>query len=241
MVIESVDNKRVKELCKLHEKKYRDKTKTFLVEGINLINKAYSKGLLKTLIVLEGKILPLDVDTITVTKKVMKKISKLDSPPSFMGVCNFVKNMKFTDRILILDNIQDPGNLGTIIRSAVAFNVDTIVLSNTSVDEYNPKVLRATQGMIFDLNILRRDLKTFIPLLKQGKYKIYGTNVVDGKNIKDIKLSTHFAIIMGNEGNGISEFSKKMCDEFIYIKMNNECESLNVGVAASIILYEISK
>ena len=241
MYIESVDNKRVKEIAKLNEKKYRDKNLEFLVEGINLVSSAYKRGMLKTLILLEGKILPLDVDVITVSRRVMKKISKLDTPPSVMGICSMPTQTKFGDKILVLDNIQDPGNLGTIIRSAVAFNIDTIILSESSVDLYNPKVLRATQGMIFDINILRRDLRTFLPLLKQGKYKIYGTSVSGGKDIRNIKLSTHFAIIMGNEGNGISSFSKEMCDEFLYIKMNDACESLNVGVATSIILYEISK
>ena len=231
----------VKEITKLNEKKYRDKTSKFLIEGINLVKAAYKKGLLETLILLEGKIMPIDVDAITVSTRVMKKISKLDTPPSVMGVCNMPSRSKFGDKILILDNIQDPGNLGTIIRSAVAFNMDTIILSESCVDLYNTKVLRATQGMIFDINILRRDLKMFLPLLKQGKYKIYGTSVVKGKDIRNVKLSTHFAIIMGNEGNGISNFSKEMCDEFLYIKMNEACESLNVGVATSIILYEISK
>ena len=241
MYIESVDNKKIKEINKLHDKKYREKSGLFLVEGLNLISCANKRGLLKTLILLEGTVLPIDVDTIIVSNKVMKKISRLDTPPSMMGICKIPTDSKFGEKILILDGIQDPGNLGTIIRSAVAFNMDSIILSNTCVDLYNTKVLRATQGMIFDINILRRDLKMFIPLLKQGRYKIYGTDVSGGKNIRNIKLNSHFAIIMGNEGNGISEFSKSMCDEFLYIKMNENCESLNVGVATSIILYEISK
>ena len=144
------------------------------------------------------------------------------------------------NRILILDNIQDPGNLGTIIRSSVAFNVDTIILSNDSVDLYNTKVLRATEGMIFNINIIRRDLNEILPTLK-NKYTIYTTNVVNGTKLDSIKVNKPFALIMGSEGNGVKESIAAYADDSVYIDMNEKCESLNVGVATSIILYEFNK
>ena len=143
------------------------------------------------------------------------------------------------EKILILDNIQDPGNLGTIIRSAVAFNIDTIVLSNDTVDLYNPKVVRANQGMMFHINILRRNTIKFINELKNKDYKIVGTKVTNGHNVKEASIYSHFALVIGNEGKGISKDIEELCDEYLYIKMNEQCESLNASVAASILLYEI--
>ena len=138
-----------------------------------------------------------------------------------------------------MDNVQDPGNLGTIIRSSVAFNVDTIILSNTTVDLYNSKVIRASQGMIFDANIVIGDLKELLGNLEN--YTIYGTRVDGGKELKTISKEEKQIIIMGNEGKGVSKEILDMCDEYLYINMNNNCESLNVAVATSIILYELDK
>ena len=144
------------------------------------------------------------------------------------------------EKILILDHIQDPGNLGTIIRSAVAFNIDTIVLSKDTVDLYNPKVVRSNQGMMFHINIISRDPIKFINDLKKKDYKIIGTKVTNGKDVKDARIYSHFALVIGNEGQGISNDIDNLCDEYLYIKMNENCESLNAGVAASILLYEIN-
>ena len=135
--------------------------------------------------------------------------------------------------------MQDPGNLGTIIRSSVAFNISTVVLGNNCVDLYNSKVIRACQGMNFHINIIRRDLKDFITNIKKEDYYILGTNVNDGSDLKSISNLSKYAIIMGNEGNGVSKEIQDMCDRNIYIKMNDKCESLNVAVATSIILYEL--
>ena len=169
----------------------------------------------------------------------MKKITSLTSIPSMIGVCKKIKEKQLGDRILILDNIQDPGNLGTIIRSAVAFSIDTIVLSCDTVDLYNPKVIRATQGMIFTSNIIVRDLIPFVKTLND--YKKYTTNVVCGTELKSVEKNNKYAIIMGNEGQGEKEDLAKLCDEAIYINMSPLCESLNVAIATSIILYEFSK
>ena len=155
-----------------------------------------------------------------------------------MAVCNKPESKDIGNKIIVLDNIQDPGNLGTIIRSSVAFNFDTIVLSKDTVDVYNSKVIRATQGMLFKVNIIIADLEEFINNIN-SEYKIIGTNVVNGKKIKDFKNVEKFAIIMGNEGQGVSSKVAQLCHENIYIPMNKNCESLNVGVAASIIMYEL--
>ena len=240
MVITSVNNNKIKEINKLKEKKYRDSSNSFLVEGEHLVIEAYRENLIKELIVLDDSDFILDgIPTVKVSREVMKKLSSMDSYPSVIGVANKIREKELGNSILILDDIQDPGNLGTIIRSSAAFGIDTIVVSPKTVDIYNIKVLRATQGMLFHINIIVRELDSFITKLKQDNYKIYGTKVDKGVNIKDITINNKYALVMGNEGNGISDNVSKLCDEYLYIKMNDNVESLNVGVATSILLYEI--
>lgn len=242
MVYSSIDNKKIKEIKKLNIKKYRDKANLFLVEGEHLVMEAYKAGYLKELILEQGNNLGLDVETNYVTDNVLKYITNLDTPQSILGICSKPQNNTIKgNRLLILDDIQDPGNLGTIVRSAVAFNVDTIILSLNTVDLYNSKVIRASQGLIFHINIVISNLENTIPKLKNAGYQILGTKVTDGKSLKSIEKKKKFAIIMGNEGNGVREDILSLCDEYLYIDMNKNCESLNVGVATSIILYELDK
>ena len=190
MVITSVNNNKIKDINKLKDKKYRDSSNSFLVEGEHLVIEAYREDLIKELIVLDDSDFILDgIPTIKVSSEVMKKLSSMDSYPSVIGVANKIKEKELGDSILMLDDIQDPGNLGTIIRSSAAFGIDTIVVSPKTVDIYNIKVLRATQGMLFHINIIVRELDSFITKLKQDNYKIYGTKVDKGVNIKDISIN----------------------------------------------------
>ena len=233
----STNNDFIKSIKKLNEKKYRDNTNTFLVEGEHLVHEAIKNNLVKYVIVRDDYNFDYD-NKIIVTDKVLKYISNLNTPSGIMAVCNKPVSKELGSRIIVLDNIQDPGNLGTIIRSSVAFNFDTIVISNDSVDVYNSKVIRATQGMLFNVNIIVTDIKEFLTSIKD-EYKIIGTDVTNGKSVSEFKKLKKFAIIVGNEGQGISLDTKKLCSDFVYIPMNQDCESLNVGVAASIIMYEL--
>lgn len=174
-----------------------------------------------------------------VTDCIMKKLSSQVSSTKVIGVCKKNETQEITGNVCLLDNIQDPGNLGTIIRSAVAFHIDTLILSNDTVDVYNDKVIRASEGMIFNLNIIRADLMNIIKELKKKNYQVYGTDVLNGLDLNEIIFPEKTAIIIGNEGRGMKETIKKECDQLIHIKIN--CESLNAGVAASIIFYEVSK
>ncbi len=241
MLYTSIENKKIKEIKKLNNKKYRKETGLFIIESEHLIKEAYKSGNLKELILLENTEYKLNVETNYVNEKVMKYITELDTIPNMIGICNQLKEKELGNKILMLDGIQDPGNLGTIIRSAVAFHIDTIILGHNTVDLYNTKVLRASEGMIFNINIMEKKLTEFIPELKKMQYKIVGTKVTDGKDIKDLEKNQKICIIMGNEGNGISNEILNLCDDYIYIKMASICESLNVGVATSIILYEMDK
>lgn len=239
MLYTSTDNKYIKHIKKLNQKKYRDEYNEFLIEGEHLVLEAYKHRLLKELILEEGTNFKLDVNTNYVSSNVLKYISELDNPSKIIGICSKLKEKDIENKIVILDGIQDPGNLGTIIRSSVAFNIDTIVLSKDCVDLYNSKVIRATQGMIFNINIIERDIKEFISGL--NGYKVYGTKVNGGKSLKLLEKVEKFAIIMGNEGQGVKSDILDMCSDYIYIDMNKSCESLNVAVATSIILYEINR
>lgn len=137
----------------------------------------------------------------------------------------------------MLDNIQDPGNLGTIIRSAKAFGIDSLILSLDTVDLYNDKVIRASEGLLFGLNIIKADLKETIKKLKEKNYTIYGTNCKEGPELRKTSFAPLSAIIIGNEGRGMKEELTSMCDEMLHISIDGE--SLNAGVAASIIFYEV--
>jgi len=241
MLYTSIDNKKIKEIKKLQTKKFRDEQNLFFIESEHLVLEAYKAGYLKQLILEENKEFSLDIDTMHVSSNVKKYLSELESPSSVMGLCEKKNSDVIGNHILIIDGLQDPGNLGTIIRSAVAFNVDTIILSNDTVDLYNSKVIRASQGMLFHIDVVSRDLLDEIPKLKKLGYEILGTRVTGGTDIKEVVLKDKWAIIMGNEGNGVSKEVQALCDKYLYIKMNKMTESLNVGVATSIILYELDK
>lgn len=234
MKITSIHNDNVKYWVSLKNKKIRDKERKFIVEGDHLIEEARKNNLIEYIISCVDE----NAD-FYVTKEIMEKISDQKSISYNAAVVKFIPEDSVNGNVIILDNLQDPGNLGTIIRSSVAFNIDTIIISDTSVDLYNPKVVRSTEGMIFNLNIIRRNLEGIIPVLKNLGYKIVGTDVNEGIDVRNISKE-NVAIIIGNEGNGMSENVKEMCDEFINIKINKSCESLNAGVAASIIMYEVN-
>lgn len=239
MYITSINNEYIKEISKLNEKKYRDKSNKYLIEGLHLVTEALKYDIIDTIIIREDFSYETNIKHIIVSNEVMKKLSDNPSIPKIMAVVNKKESTIYGNKILLLDRLQDPGNLGTIIRSAVAFNFDTIILSNDTVDLYNSKVLRSTQGMLFNINILRQDLTNVINELKNNNYTIYGTKVDNGNDVKEINKINKFALIIGNEGTGISDNILKQCDKYLYIKMNNNCESLNAGVAASILMYEM--
>lgn len=236
MKITSLNNPKVVFWAKLKMKKYRDIEHLFIVESEHLVSEALKKGIVKEIITTEEK--EYEVPTYNVSTEIMKRISTLITPNKVMAVCEYLMPDDIKGNILLLDHIQDPGNLGTIIRSAVAFNFSTIIVSEDTVDFYNDKVIRSSEGMIFNINLVKDDLLSIIPVLKEKGYKIYGTDVKKGKNIKTID-NKQCAIIIGSEGKGMSIEVKELCDDFIYINMSKTCESLNAAVASSIIMYEV--
>ena len=228
MKIKSLKNKQIINWNKLKQKKYRDQEGLFLIEGKHLIEEARKAGYLVSTIGLSSSC------DFEVTEDILKKLSSQPKPPEEIGICKKIDEKAIAGNIILLDDIQDPGNLGTIIRSAVAFHIDTIILSPNSVDLYNEKVLRASEGMIFNLNIIRKDLIECITQIKQEGYSVYATTV---NGTTSIDKKEKVAIIIGNEGNGIKKEILELCDGNITIPMDKKCESLNAGVSASIVMY----
>ena len=238
-MINSVNNINIKKYSKLLEKKYRDQENLCILPGEHLVKEAIKNNLAIEIFLLEGTE-NIYGNVTYVTENVMRKLTNLKTIPNVVAVSKKINPKEMFGNIIMLDSIQDPGNLGTIIRSAVAFNIDTIILGSNTVDLYNEKVLRATEGMIFNINIVKDNLLESINKLKMKGYKIIGTKVDGGIDIKCINLDK-YAIILGNEGNGVNNELLDLCDNYIYINMNNSCESLNVAVASSIIMYELNK
>lgn len=243
MVITSLENEKVKFYQKLNQKKYRDETGYFLVEGRHLVLEAYKTGALTEVILCEGEVFPFAVPYVEVSYEVLKKISDVKTPQKIMGLCKKQEDTTIGSRLLILDELQDPGNVGTIIRSAVAFGIDTLILGEGCVDLYNPKVIRATQGMLFHLPILHYPVQELLPLLKGLKIPIFATRVEYGTPVNTLtkQEKMRFALIVGNEGNGVNPLYLEASDKNLYIPMQEAVESLNVAVATSILLYELRK
>lgn len=241
MLITSKDNNRIKEIRKLLTKKYSLEKGLFVIEGENLIEEALKNHMLKELYVLDGTTCNYDFNYDHVTEDVMKSISDLKSTPRLLGVSKIHNTSEIGNKIVILDNIQDPGNAGTIIRSSVAFDADTVIFSKDSVSPYNEKVLRSTGGMIYNTNIIIGNLEELIDKIKEKNIKVVGTSLKKSKSLEELEKMKEFAIIFGNEGNGVRENILSKCDEIIRIDMNPSSESLNVGVSASIVLYHLYK
>lgn len=236
-MLESVNNERVKNISKLNDKKYRYKDNLFLAPGKHLVVEAIKKGIVKELFLLSGEENIYGIDVTYVSDAVMKKMVNLDNPPKELAVCYIQNNDEIKGNVVVLDDVRDPGNLGTIIRSAVAFNYETIILSKNCVDVYNSKVIRATEGMLFNVNIIVGDLFKLTDTLISKGYTLYATDVVLGDNPERC-LDKH-ALYIGSEANGLKEDLKQKCHKKLKIEMNPLCESLNAGVSASILMYEL--
>ena len=244
MLITSLENDKIKKCLKLKDKKYRDLYNEFLVEGEHLVIEAYRSGLLDEIFILEDEVTMLDAPITYVSLDIVKALSTLDTPSHIFGLCHKKEeNKELGKRILMLDRVQDPGNIGTIIRSSKAFGIDTLVLGVGCCDLYNEKVIRSTQGNGFHMNIISGNLIEIIKDLKSKEVPILGTKVEYGEDIRNLtnRDKECFCLVMGNEGRGVSQEIFDLCDKYIYIEMDNQVESLNVGVATSILLYELNR
>lgn len=236
--INSRANDHIKELYKLQTKKYRDLKKMFLVEGFHLVEMA--KDYLVEVLVTNVESIPsyVNKDIVTlVNKSIIEKLSQTKTPEPIIGVCKYRStNGELGTKVLMLDQLQDPGNIGTLIRTSLAFGIDTIVVSDNSVDIYNSKLIRSTQGAFFNINIMSMHLIDAIDALKKKGVYIIGTSLKNAKSLYDVKKVDKYAIILGNEGNGVRDIVLDKTDVNVIIPMDKQMESLNVSVAGGIIM-----
>jgi TrmH family RNA methyltransferase len=230
--ISSTNNKIVKNVTKLHQKKYRRQNRRFLVEGYHMYEEAMKAEIIERIFTTDESIQGSNV--IHVTKPVLQKLAKAENPQGVLCECKMIKHHNIGDKVLLLDHIQDPGNLGTLLRSALSFGFETVVLDET-VDPYNDKVLRSTQGALFQLNILEQSIMAFIG--NNPTHKVIAT-ALEGTLLEQAHVTKPFALILGNEGSGIKAELLNKADLTITIPMV-KTESLNVAVAGSIIMYHL--
>ncbi|MGM0496139.1 MAG: TrmH family RNA methyltransferase [Bacillota bacterium] len=232
-IINSLNNKKIIETNKLKQKKYRQLYDEFLVEGYHLIEEAYQAGVLKT-IFYSDKNPYNNIENYQVNNQIIAKLSTVKNNQGIVGICKIHKLNKLTNKILLLDRIQDPGNIGTLIRSAIAFGYHTIILDQC-VDIYNPKVIRATQGAIFRINVINEEISAFIQ--KNKDYYFLATNLNSNNYLKNFKInSKKVGLILGNEGSGVRDNIISLANDDVKIRMG-KMESLNVSIAGSILMY----
>ncbi len=240
-MITSTQNEKVKKWSKLMNKKYIYEYNEVLVEGEHLVEEALKSGKVKYVIITEKyKDKGFLVDTFFVNDIVSQKISSTKNPQGIFAVTSLIYGeIKSYNRLLLLDNVSDPGNLGTLVRTALGFNFDGIFLSENTVDIHNEKVIRATQGAIFNIPIMRGNLKEYITKLKSKSVKILGTSLENSTMLNEVKLNEKIALTLGNEGQGVRKEILTEVDEIIKIPIEN-IESLNVAVAGGIIMYHLA-
>lgn len=253
-VISSKENEVIKNIRKLKEKKYRDIENSYVIEGIKLIKEAIAENAnIRQIIMCEDYTdnVELDKDTlfeiakynlIYVTRNIINLITDVKTPQGIIAVIeknNNIEQIDYSQDIIVaLDGVQDPGNLGTILRTADSANLKQIILSKNCADPYNPKVVRSTMGGIFRINIIEvEDLENSLKQMKKNNFKVMVTSLDTEKSVYDVDYSKK-VIVIGNEANGVSKEVQDMADEKVIIPMLGKTESLNASVAAGIMIYE---
>lgn len=246
MEITSVNNDLVKNTVKLQQKKYRNIEKKFLLEGFKAIKEAFdSEIILEHVFVDKNKIKEYEFCKdilIEASEPVLKKISTTDSTPEAVaiGVQKIfdIKDLKNVQKVVLLEDIKDSGNLGTILRSAVAFGADAVVLFGDCVDIYNPKTVRASVGNLWKLPIVQiKDVETFNKIFKDFN-KI--ATLPRSKNLlKTYKINLPTVVMFGSEADGLTDELIKLSNDSVKIEMSPKVESLNLATSVSVILYEL--
>ena len=253
-LITSKDNEMVKHIKKLADKKYRDQNNCYIVEGIKLVEEAIQEeAQIDKIVICEeptktseiSKSLMYEIakyDCIYVTEKIFKALTQVMSPQGILAVIKKNKErvqVKYDEDIIVaLDDIQDPGNLGTILRTVDSVGLKQLIVSKGTADVYNPKVVRSSMGAIFRVEVIEvENLKETIEMIKRNNYDILVTSLQTDDSIYDIDYSKK-VIVIGNEANGVSKEIQDMADNKVKIPMIGKTESLNASVATGIILYE---
>ena len=252
--ITSKDNELIKHIRKLKDKKYRDESNEYVVEGVKLVEEAVKENAkIKQIIVCEDTTRTYEIPThimleiakyecISVSDKIFNIITQVTNPQGIMAIIEKnAQNAKIDytqDIIVVLDDVQDPGNLGTILRTVDSIGLNQILVSKGTADCYNPKVVRSTMGAIFRIKIIEvENLAQAIKEMRKHHFKLMVTSLQTKNSIYDIDFNKKI-IVIGNEANGVSKEIQDMADEKAKIPMLGRTESLNASVAAGVVMYE---
>ena len=237
-VVTSKDNTRIKNLRKLHKKKERSRTGMFLIDGEHLVEEAVaSDQKLHCIIALEDYTFTFDAsdfEVIHVSAPVMKSLSQLETPQGVMAALTYVPPEASGDKVLVLDDVQDPGNLGSLIRTADAFGFDRVVASRGTVDPFSDKVLRSAQGSTFHISIEVADAGEVI---REFDGMTIGTSLRDAEFLDEVPQPDRLLVALGNEGRGVGGELLDLVDRKVKIHMPGRSESLNVAIAGGIMMH----
>lgn len=250
--ISSLDNKIIKETASLKESKNRKKSGLFLVDGKREIELALKAGFkmqtlffAKDLSSQELVIYSEEEEIIEVNEIVFKKMAYKENPDGYLAIFKQKKydlkqiKVKEKSSFLILEGVEKPGNLGAIIRSAEAFGLDAMIINDSPIDIYNPNVIRASEGLVFFLPIVKSEREKILSWLKENEIKSFAAATQAEKSCNEIEFPNKTAIILGSEAHGLSEEWLKNVDEKFRIPMKKGIDSLNLSVSAAIMIYEL--
>lgn len=234
--IVSLQNAKIKKWTALHKKKDRDLTGLFLVEGEHLIGEALAAGCVEDIIT--DTDCPYDFASVyQVTPAIMAKLSENVSEVHLIAVCHKLDQAPdHLNRVILLDGVQDPGNLGTLVRTAVSFSYDAVYCSEDTCDLYNDKAVRSTQGALFHIPVIRGNLMDVMTQLKKEGFTVIATSLEESHKMDEIPETNKMAFIFGNEGQGVHHDLQAAADDRLRIDMHG-FESLNVAVAGGIVMY----
>ncbi|UQS85288.1 RNA methyltransferase [Apilactobacillus apisilvae] len=253
--ITSVKNSRIKEWKKLKSKKGREKHSLYILESWHLVSEALDSNQDVQVILTTPKqfelhneeLINYSKEIIEINDEIANDLGSTITPQGIFAIVglpssNIIENENIDGSWLLLDNIQDPGNIGTMVRTADAAGMNGVIFGEGTSNQFNPKVLRAMQGSQFHLKIIEGDLNHWIDKLKENKLPIYGSELNDEASIySDIKPSRQFALIMGNEGNGMQKKLLDITTKNLYIPIKGNAESLNVAIAAGVLMFHLQK
>ncbi len=235
-IINSRTNQKVVHAAKLKNKNSIKEFHEFLVEGIKSLELAIQSGLVKEVFTVKELDIPDSIPQYLVNEMIIDKISFSKNPEGVVGVCSTLDNIKPKkfQKVVYLDNVQDPGNMGTIIRTALALDYDAVILSEDSVSIYNPKVVSASKGAIFSIPLLIGELSEF------KKDHVVVTSTLNEKSISldELPKLKNFILVLGNEAHGVREEIINQSDMFVKIPIQN-IDSLNVSIAGGILMYHL--
>lgn len=249
----SVNNPQIKAISKLEKKKYREETGYYLIEGFHLVEEAlkshvkYREILATEKALAQLSSLPFDLDDdklIKISDNVAKHLSSTKNSQDVFMTVKMQQPSQFTftyGKWVLLDDLADPGNVGTIIRTADAAGFDGVILSPQTVDLYNPKVQRSMQGSQFHISLIKQDLADAIGQLQNADIPVYASMLdQNAKQLNDFDPVPQLGLIIGNEAHGVSTDIAALADEKLYIPIKGQAESLNAAVAAGIMIYHFS-